>query len=765
MEKEKPIDQAIHQLVGGILPGDNIIWEVEAGFPLEKFVTHFIQASVREGFPVIYVSFNRSPGTLYSAYASYIEQDQLILVDCFSSGKGNHDKMFLDSLKQKSAVIHIENPENTLILQDTLIQIGKTRGESARYVFDSLTGMSDLWNSEETVLRFFGHFCPRLYDLNTLAYWLIEKDAHSPQFLAKIHHITQVVLFGNVSFGIPRLTVKKATGRYCPNLGVPYAFQIDTDKMVIDYETREDRELTLITKIVGTLDKALSPTLFYKQVVDTLASELGMYRVTLALLDRTVNKIKIQAAHGLSPEEQARGEYKIGEGVTGAVVETGTLVAIPDIRQDPRFLDRTHARKADPLQPISFICVPLKIDNETIGALSADRHYATEDLLQKDIRLLSIIASMVSQVIKINRLAEIDKDQILIRDVKALEELKNTYRLENIVGQSESMRRILAIAAIAAKSDASVLITGETGTGKEMIANVIHYNSPRADGPFVKVNCGALPETLLDSELFGHVKGAFTGAIQDRKGRFELANGGTLFLDEIAEMSPRLQVKLLRVLQDMEFEPVGSTKTIRVDVRVVAATNKNLKEEMRAGRFREDLYYRLNVVSIHIPPLRERREDIPLLVNHFMEKYNRANRKQVKKLSQNVLDLLLEYPWPGNVRELENCIEHAIVMCPSEVLSACFLPVEILQYKEDELARKKKFSPDLEMLRTLIEKFCSQSEDLGLIRQRLLQLVEETVISAGLKAGFSQRTLAKVLNMSRETLRKRFSGFNESEKS
>jgi len=224
-------------------------------------------------------------------------------------------------------------------------------------------------------------------------------------------------------------------------------------------------------------------------------------------------------------------------------------------------------------------------------------------------------------------------------------------------------------------------------------------------------------------------------------------------------------VKLLRMLQDMEFEHVGSTKTIRVDVRVVAATNKNLKEEMRAGRFREDLYYRLNVVSIHIPPLRERREDIPLLVNHFMEKYNRANRKQVKKLSQNVLDLLLEYPWPGNVRELENCIEHAIVMCPSEVLSACFLPVEILQYKEDELARKKKFSPDLEMLRTLIEKFCSQSEDLGLIRQRLLQLVEETVISAGLKAGFSQRTLAKVLNMSRETLRKRFSGFNESEKS
>lgn len=761
MEKEKPIDHVLHQLVGGILPGDNIIWEVEAGFPLEKFVANFVQTSIEERSTVIYVSFNRSPATLYSAYASYIEQERFILVDCFSSGKGNHDKMFLDSLKQKDSVIHIENPENALVLQDTLIQLGKTRGKSARYIFDSLTGMGDLWSNEDIVLRFFGHFCPRLYDLNTLAYWLIEKDAHSPQFLAKIHHITQVVLFGDVSFGVPRLTVKKATGRYCPNLGIPYPFRIDKAKMTIDYETREDRELGLITKIVGTLDKALTPPLFYKQIVDTLASELGMHRVTLALLDKTSNKIKIQAAHGLSPEEQARGEYKIGEGITGEVVETGTLMVIPDVRQDPRFLDRTHTRKADPLQPVSFICVPLKVDNETIGALSADRHYATEDLLQKDIRLLSIIASMVSQVIKLNRLAEIDKDQILTRDEKALEELKNTYRLENIVGQSESMRRILAIAAIAAKSDASVLITGETGTGKEMIANVIHYNSPRADGPFIKVNCGALPETLLDSELFGHVKGAFTGAIQDRKGRFELANGGTLFLDEIAEMSPRLQVKLLRVLQDMEFEPVGSTKTIRVDVRVVAATNKNLKEEMRAGRFREDLYYRLNVVSIHIPPLRERREDIPPLVNYFMEKYNRANRKNVKKLSQNVLDLLLEYPWPGNVRELENCIEHAIVMCPSEVLSACFLPVEILQYKESTLAKKKEIPPDLETLRTLMEKFSSQSNDLGEARQLLLKLVEEVVISAGMKAGLSQRTLAKKLNISRDTLRKRISGFKE----
>jgi transcriptional regulator with GAF, ATPase, and Fis domain len=294
------------------------------------------------------------------------------------------------------------------------------------------------------------------------------------------------------------------------------------------------------------------------------------------------------------------------------------------------------------------------------------------------------------------------------------------------------------------------------------VANVIHYNSPRSKGPLVKVNCGALPETLLESELFGHVKGAFTGAIQNRKGRFELAHQGTLFLDEVSEMSPRLQVKLLRVLQEGEFEPVGGTQTIRVDVRVVAATNTDLKEAIRQGRFRQDLYYRLKVVPIHLPPLRERREDIPMLVDHFLEKYNRENGKNVTKISREVLDHLLAYSWPGNVRELENCIEHAVVMSPGNTLSASLLPTEILNSGSGS-KRPGAASPEHPLnpqsleseLQTLLGRHYETAEDAAGAREGLHGMIERLIISRALAEGISQRTLATKLGLSRTTLRKR----------
>jgi len=338
-----------------------------------------------------------------------------------------------------------------------------------------------------------------------------------------------------------------------------------------------------------------------------------------------------------------------------------------------------------------------------------------------------------------------------------LRELRSRYRLENLIGQSKSIQQVLVTAATAAKSNASILISGETGTGKELVANVIHYNSPRSKGPLVKVNCGALPETLLESELFGHVKGAFTGATQNRKGRFELADRGTLFLDEVSEMSPRLQVKLLRVLQENEFEPVGGTQTIRVDVRVVAATNTDLKEAIRQSRFRQDLYYRLNVVPIHLPPLRERREDIPMLVDHFLEKYNRENGKTVTKISREVLDHLLRYSWPGNVRELENCIEHAVVMSPGKTLSISLLPGEVLNSASDASARRRPPSPDGLQgdLQMLLERYYKTAEESAGAREELHRLIERVLISRALSNGMSQRTLAAKLGLSRTTLHKR----------
>jgi two-component system response regulator HydG len=255
------------------------------------------------------------------------------------------------------------------------------------------------------------------------------------------------------------------------------------------------------------------------------------------------------------------------------------------------------------------------------------------------------------------------------------ETLGSHFDRRNIIGRSPAMTKLLETVAQVAPSEATVLITGESGTGKEMIAGAIHFNSPRKDGPFVRINCAAIPETLLESELFGHEKGAFTGAYRKKEGRFRQAHGGSFFLDEISEMSLAMQVKLLRVLQEREITRVGGEEVIKVDVRIIAATNKDLLEEMEAGRFREDLYYRLNVVTLNMPPLRERREDIPLLAQHFLEIFSEKNRKQIKGFTPQAMDRLLKYDWPGNVRELMNGAERAVVLSRSEYLDEEELPI------------------------------------------------------------------------------------------
>jgi Nif-specific regulatory protein len=252
--------------------------------------------------------------------------------------------------------------------------------------------------------------------------------------------------------------------------------------------------------------------------------------------------------------------------------------------------------------------------------------------------------------------------------------LKDKFRPANIIGSSQAMQDVFDLIAHVAKSDATVLIRGESGTGKELVAHALHYNSNRAEKPFIKVNCAALPETVIESELFGHEKGAFTGAIQTRKGRFELANGGTIFLDEIGDLSPTTQVKLLRALQEKEFERVGGNETIRTNVRIITATNRNLEELLETGTFREDLYYRLNVFPVHIPPLRDRKSDITLLADFFTEKYSNQNSKSIKRITTSAIELLTIYHWPGNVRELENCIERAVLLSTDEVIHGHHLP-------------------------------------------------------------------------------------------
>jgi len=437
---------------------------------------------------------------------------------------------------------------------------------------------------------------------------------------------------------------------------------------------RELEELSLLFEISQTLDKSLDLRDVVGPLLRTMASKMGMMRGTLTLLNRGTGEIAIEEAYGLSESQRERGRYKLGEGITGQVIQTGKPAVIPRISEEPMFLNRTGARKNLKKRDISFICVPIKLGNEIIGALSVDRLFGDTVSFKEDLRLLSIISLMIGQAVRLRQQMRMERKQLLEENIQLKEQLKDRFRPANIIGKSKAMQAVYDLIAQVSKSNTSVLIWGESGTGKELVANAIHYNSLRASKPFIKVNCAALPETVIESELFGHEKGSFTGAIGQRKGRFELAHGGSIFLDEVGDLSPATQIKLLRVLQEKEFERVGGITTIKTDVRIIAATNRNLEKFVEEEKFREDLYYRLNVFPIYMPPLRERKTDIPLLVDYFVGKYSKANHKNICRISTPAIDMLMSYHWPGNVRELENCIERAVILSNDDVIHGHHLP-------------------------------------------------------------------------------------------
>ncbi len=436
-------------------------------------------------------------------------------------------------------------------------------------------------------------------------------------------------------------------------------------------------ELSTLYEISRRLGSSVDPKVTLSSILEILSTSMGMSRGTLSLLDPETKQLYIEFAHGLTPEEIKRGIYRIGEGITGKVVETGEPIIVPDIGKEPLFLNRTKSRGDIKRENISFICVPVIVKGEAVGVISVDRLFTDQSVsFDEDVRILTIIASLIGQAITTAKMVELEKKNLLKETLNLQRELKSPYRFANIVFVSDKMRDVLDSAWRVSQSKANVLLRGESGTGKELIARTIHYHSKRCDKSFISVNCAAIPDTLIESDLFGHVKGAFTGALIEKKGRFEMADGGTLFLDEIGDVPPPMQVKLLRVLQERRFERVGSSKSITVDVRIIAATNRNLEEAVREGKFREDLYYRLNVVPIRIPSLRERKEDIPPLVGHFLQLYNEENGRDVK-ISNEALDTLLMHDWPGNVRELENCIERMIVMAKNELIMTEDVPITI----------------------------------------------------------------------------------------
>jgi Nif-specific regulatory protein len=445
--------------------------------------------------------------------------------------------------------------------------------------------------------------------------------------------------------------------------------------------TRPD-EIGCLYEISRAIHSTLDLRKSLYKVLDLLSEDLGLNRGSITLLNPDTSEIHIELAHGISSTERTRGRYKLGEGVTGRVIQSGRPMAVPHISQEPLFLDRTGARGKGDKSQISFVCVPIKEGQRVIGALSVDRDFDSAVSLDDDVRLLTIISSLIAQKValleKINR----EQDQLREENLRLKKELNKKYSFNNIIGNSRKMQEVFYLITQVAKSNANVLLLGESGTGKELVANAIHYNSLRSDKPLIKVNCAALPANLVEGELFGYERGAFTGATHQKEGKFELANAGTIFLDEIGSLALESQGKLLRVLQERELERLGGTRTIKVNVRLIAATNRDLASEVETGSFREDLFYRLNVYPIYLPPLREREADLLLLADYFLEKYAREYNKDIKRISTPAIDALVQYHWPGNVRELENCMERSVLLCDDKVIHSYHLP-PTLQTAED----------------------------------------------------------------------------------
>ncbi len=437
---------------------------------------------------------------------------------------------------------------------------------------------------------------------------------------------------------------------------------------------RHARELDALHSISQILTAGSAQREMLSEVLDVLEDRLGMSRGTIMLLNPDRSQLLIEVAHNLSDAQRKAVRYELGEGITGRVVETGRPAVVPKVSQEPMFLDRLHQRSKIAKQEISFICVPIAIGQEVVGALSADRLFEEAISLDEDVRLLTIVAGLIAHDVKSRRAAAMERQKLEEENLRLRNELEDRFRPENIIGNSGAMRAVYRAIHQVAASDTTVLVRGESGTGKELVAHAIHYSSPRHGGPFVKVNCAALNENLLESELFGHEKGAFTGAVQQRKGRIEDAQGGTLFLDEIGDFSPMTQVKLLRVLQEREYQRVGSNETHRANVRIICATNRDLEELVDRGQFRQDLYYRINVFPVVLPPLRDRKDDILLLADHFVDRYATQMSKDVRRISTPAINMMFAYHWPGNVRELENCIERAVLLSTDGVIHGHHLP-------------------------------------------------------------------------------------------
>lgn len=483
-----------------------------------------------------------------------------------------------------------------------------------------------------------------------------------------------------------------------------------------------EQELDALYHVSRMLNSPLPLRDKLQGILEVLHDRAGMRSGMLALREKTTDALVIcsvrQEGSGLAGREPVR--YEPGEGLIGTILDEGYTIVVERIADEPRFLGRLGLY--DPALP--FIGAPIRVGgDDVVGVLAAQP--ADAHLLGERSRFMEMVANLIAQSVEMLRGVEQRQRDLTEERDQLKQTLRKNYGFDNIIGHTPAMLRVFDLVRQVAKWNTTVLIRGESGTGKEVIANAIHYHSACAGGPFIKLNCAALPDNLLESELFGHEKGAFSGAVNQRKGRFELANQGTIFLDEIGEISPSFQAKLLRVLQEGEFERVGGSQTLKVRVRIIAATNRDLEEAVEKGQFREDLYYRLNVMPINMPPLRDRLEDIPQLAEYLLARISKQQGGRPLVAKESAIRILMRHDWPGNVRELENTLERAAIMSPEGVIDREAIALTGI---EDELslgmpsAAKPEFNTD------------------GMDER-------EQVIAALEQAGWVQAKAARLLNM------------------
>ena len=427
--------------------------------------------------------------------------------------------------------------------------------------------------------------------------------------------------------------------------------------------------LKILQRILKTLNDSKLPKSSLSGVLDILEKKCAVRRSILLTFQTETERLVPIAVGGLDFADFRRLENKAGKSIFRQVFDSRRTVFVEKLSDEPT-LDFLHLQGSE----TSLFLLPIILENEAVGVFAAEFLYRENFDYEETRAFLSVVVSLVAQTFKLENAVSEEREKLADENTELRRELKEKYDFSQIIGNSSPMRRVYDQVTRIARSNATVLLRGESGTGKELIAHSLHYNSLRSKKPFIKLNCAALPAALIESELFGHEKGAFSGADRQKKGRFERADGGTLFLNEIGELPQPTQIKLLRVLQEREFERLGGMETLKANVRIIAATNKNLEQEISNGNFREDLYYRLNVFTIFLPALRERKADILLLAEHFLARYEREYDKQIKRISTPAIDMLSSYHFPGNVRELENAIERAVLACDSNVIHGHHLP-------------------------------------------------------------------------------------------